>query len=84
MNRLYIVLAVAFSVSCDPVCIECSNPDPNVMSSAYAYCEGGVYTDDQGVSPSHDGVTLTEPIMQDIINDSNGWCDWGTIAGEQD
>ena len=85
MKKILLAITI-LSISCskkDETCMECGNPTPGFYSKN-GYCEGYEYSDDHNVAPNYDGAILTQANMQTIIDNSNGWCQWTTIAGETD
>ena len=85
MKKILLAITI-LSISCskkDETCMECGNPTPGFYSKN-GYCEGYEYSDDHNVAPNYDGAILTQANMQTIIDNSNGWCQWKTIAGETD
>ena len=85
MKKILLAITI-LSISCskkDETCMECGNPTPGFYSKN-GYCEGYEYSDDHNVAPNYDGTILTQANMQTIIDNSNGWCQWITIAGETD
>ena len=62
-------------------CIGCGNP--TIIAAGTIYCEGQVFQDDWNIAPNHDGVVLTNSIMNDIVSNSNGWCTFQDM-GSQD
>ena len=62
-------------------CIGCQGP--NLISAGTPYCEGQIFDDEYNLAPNYDGVTLTSSIMNDIVNNSNGSCQFLDM-GSQD
>ena len=71
-------VSISFS-SCDDAsgnCIGCTDPNSTTLNSVTPYCIGMVFNDDANIAPNYDGMVLTETIMDDIVNSSNGWCEF--------
>ena len=51
------------------------DPSSTTLNSVTPYCIG-VFHDDASIAPSYDGMVLTQTIMDDIVNSSNGWCEF--------
>ena len=76
MIILFSVL-IPFS-SCDDAsgnCIGCSDPSSTTLNSVTPYCIGMVFHDDANIAPQYDGIVLTQTMMDDIVINSNGWCE---------
>ena len=70
---------VAIYSSCDDAsgnCIGCSDPNSTTLNSVGVYCIGMVFQDDANIAPNYDGMVLTQAIMDDIVNNTNGWCEF--------
>lgn len=73
---------IQFSISsCDDAsgnCISCVDPNSTTLNSVTPYCIGMAFHDDANIAPNYDGMLLTQSIMDDIVNSSNGWCEINT------
>jgi len=77
LTILLFFVSISFS-SCDDAsgnCIGCSDPTSTTLNSVTPYCIGMVFHDDANIAPNYDGMVLTQSIMDDIVNSSNGWCE---------
>ena len=68
-----------FFSSCDDDasgnCIGCSDPNSTTLNSVTPYCIGMVFHDDANIAPQYDGMVLTQTMIDDIVMNSNGWCE---------
>ena len=79
LKTIIILFSVLISFSsCDDAsgnCIGCADPNSTTLNSVTPYCIGMVFNDDANIAPNYDGMVLTQAIMNDIVNSTNGWCE---------
>ena len=78
-TTIFLFFFSMFFSSCDDDasgnCIGCSDPNSTTLNSVTPYCIGMVFHDDANIAPNYDGMVLTQTIIDDIVNNSNGWCE---------
>ena len=78
-TTIFLFFFSMFFSSCDDDasgnCIGCSDPNSTTLNSVTPYCIGMVFHDDANIAPNYDGMVLTQTMMDDIVNNSNGWCE---------
>ena len=73
---LFLILTTSCKDDASGNCIGCSDPNSTILNSVGVYCNGMIFQDEANVAPNYDGMILTQSIMDDIVNNSNGWCEF--------